>query len=210
MKKLYIDTLPASTSKLISLIQNKNPKFLKLFYLSGGTALSLQIGHRQSEDLDFFSKRPFNPLKIQQELELVGQLKSTQLEKGTLNTFLNSVRLQFLEYQYPLLEKTVEWQNIQLSSVADIACTKLQTIGMRGFKKDFIDLFFILQTYPLKTLFNKMKVKYKKSNYSTVHILKSLLYFKDAEKQPMPRMAKKVGWSQVKSEILKKVKDFSF
>ena len=92
------------------------------------------------------------------------------------------------------------------TAVIDIACTKLQTIGMRGSKKDFIDLYFLLQRYTLKNLLDYTKKKYAESDYSETHILKSLVYFDDADGQPMPRMHKDVSWKQVKDSIIEAVK----
>lgn len=92
------------------------------------------------------------------------------------------------------------------TAVIDIACTKLQTIGMRGSKKDFIDLYFLLQQYTLKDILGYTKKKYAESDYSETHILKSLVFFDDADAQPMPRMHKDVSWEQVKKTIIVAVK----
>lgn len=202
----FPSTLPPHTAQLVSLFKQKNPDFLKLFYLSGGTALSLQLGHRESEDLDFFSQQPFNPQILETELTSLGSLSETELSKGTLNTFFDRVKLQFLEYPYPILEPFVLWEGVSLSSVSDIACTKLQTIGMRGSKKDFIDLYFLLEHYSLTKLLRLTKKKYVASDYSQTHILKSLVYFEDAESQPMPRMHKNVSWDEVKGKLILAVK----
>ncbi len=209
MKKFFSNTLPAKTKKLIKKIQKENPKFLQEFYLSGGTALSLQLGHRESIDLDFFNQNDFDPKQYQPKLENFGKLKDLQLDKNTLNAFLKGVQIKFLGYPYPLLKSTINWKGIKISSVLDIACTKLQTIGMRGNKKDFVDIYFILKKYPLKKLFKMLDKKYQQSDFSRTHILKSLVYFEDAESQPMPKMHKKVKWEKIKKEIEKKVKNFS-
>lgn len=208
MNDLFIQTLPSKTLQLARLFQKEKPEFLDSFYLSGGTALSLHLGHRESEDLDFFSKESFSPLEIENQLVKFGSLAGTEFAKGTLNTFLNEVNLQFLKYAYELLEEMVDWNGVKVSSVIDIACTKLQTIGARRSKKDFVDIYFLLQEYSLSELFEAMKQKYPQVDYSQTHILKSLVYFTDAESQPMPRMHKQVEWSQVKAGILQQVKQF--
>lgn len=210
MTKFYTKTLPPKTKKIIKLFQNKKPKFLKDFYLSGGTGLSLQLGHRESIDLDFFNKNDFDPKQLQQKLEKVGELKDLQLDKNTLNVFLNDVQIQFLGYPYPLLKPTINWKGVKISSIIDIACTKLQTIGMRGSKKDFIDMFFILKKYSLKKLFKNLNKKYTQTDFSQTHILKSLIYFEDAEAQPMPKIHKDVTWEEVKKELTQKTSNFSF
>ncbi|MCG3206237.1 MAG: hypothetical protein KCHDKBKB_02971 [Elusimicrobia bacterium] len=202
----YPQTLPPDTAKLLNLLRQSNPDFLASFYLSGGTALSLQLGHRESEDLDFFSQQPFKPELIEQQLLKYGKLSETELSSGTLNTYLNGVKLQFLHYPYRLLEPVVVWEGVRLSSVIDIACTKLQTVGMRGSRKDFIDIYFLLKQMPLETLLSYTKEKYSESDYSETHILKSLVYFDDAEAQPMPRMHQDISWEQIKKEIITAVK----
>lgn len=202
---IFLNTLPPPTETLIAKIKTLN--FLKKFYLSGGTALSLQIGHRQSNDLDFFTKESFNPEKLQVELNQLGQLKNVEIEKNTLNLYIDGVKLQFLYYPYKLIEKKVIWNDINLSSVLDIACTKLITISSRGGKKDFIDLYVIInQIFSLKKIFTSLSKKYAKINYNKVHLLKSLLYFTDADLQPMPKMLIKLDWKTVKREIVKEVK----
>ena len=207
---IFPQTLPVNTTKLTELLTQKNPSFLREFYLSGGTALALQIGHRQSEDLDFFCAQVFAPSKLEQELLALGSLQNTQLAPGTLNSYLNGVKLQFLHYPYPLLKTNESWNNISLSSVADIACTKMQTVAARGNKKDFIDLYFLLQHYSLTELFELLSKKYTDTNYDQTHILKSLAYFADAEDQPMPRMIKPISWEEVKSGLITQIKHFQF
>jgi len=203
---LYPQILPDHTARLLRLLEIKQSDFLRQFYLSGGTALSLQLGHRESEDLDFFCERSFQPQEIEHQISSLGALTQTELAKGTFNCFLDGVKLQFLEYPYPVLEPFIKWQGVQISSLIDIACTKLQTAGMRGSKKDFVDLFFLLQKYSLETLLTYTKKKYSRVDYSETHILKSLVYFADADGQPMPRMHEKVSWDQVKNGLIAAVK----
>lgn len=205
---MHIETLPVATNILFH--QLSSLPDLKEFYLSGGTALALHIGHRESEDLDFFTQQEFDPQLMQQNLIKIGQIENVELSLNTLNAYLNKVKLQFLYYPYSLLEKPSEWNNIQISSLIDIACTKLITISMRGNKKDFIDLFFVLKEISLIELFNKLESKYTSINYNHSHILKSLIYFDDAENQPMPRMHKQANWSEIKQKITQEVKSYKF
>lgn len=205
---IYTETLPEDTLQLVSLFQDQQPDFLKNFYLSGGTGLSLQIGHRQSEDLDFFIKQSFNPQRLEQSLHSIGQLSNTELFPDTLNTYMGNVKLQFLEYPYLLLEPIQTWNGIQISSILDIACTKLQTVGMRGSKKDFIDLYFLFNIYSLEDLFKATDKKYSSSDYNKAHILKSLVYFADADEQPMPKMIQEITWEQVKEKMITVVRSF--
>lgn len=205
---MHINTLAPKTKTFLSKISDQN--FLNQFYLSGGTALALWQGHRESEDLDFFTETSFDPIRLQSELEKITNLSGLELDKGTLNCHADDVQLQFLHYPYGLLNKPIPWQGINLSSVEDIACTKLLTISSRGSKKDFIDLYFILKEYSLKNLFTLLKNKYPKTDYNQLHILKSLVYFSDAESQPMPRMHVNVSWEQIKDSIISTIKSHQF
>ena len=202
---MHIDILPFKTKKVLHNLNKLN--LINNFYLTGGTALSLQLEHRESEDLDFFNQNTFEPEIIQRQLTAIGKLKEVAIDTGTLNCFLDGVKLQFLYYPYRLLEPKIKWKNIQVSSKLDVACTKLITISSRGSKKDFIDLFFLLKEYDLQNLFEKLKDKYPKIDYNQTHILKSLVYFTEADAQPQPRMHKKVNWQEVKEEIIDKVKN---
>lgn len=204
----YTNTIPRATSLVLDNI--KNMPDIRNFYLTGGTALSLLLGHRESEDLDFFTKNFFEPTLLQQKLLQLGTLENVQIDQGTLNLFMNKVKLQFLYYPYNLLEKLIPWNGINLSSMIDIACTKLITISMRGSKKDFIDLYVILQQITLEELLTKLGEKYTKVQYNYPHILKSLVYFNDADNQPMPRMHRDLSWKDVKDSIVKQVKAFTF
>lgn len=204
----YTNTIPQVTSLVLDNI--KEISDMQNFYLTGGTALALLLGHRESEDLDFFTKNSFQPTLLQQKLLKLGTLENVQIDQGTLNLFMNKVKLQFLYYPYNLLEKLIPWNGINLSSMIDIACTKLITVSMRGSKKDFIDLYVILQQMTLEELFIKLDEKYTKVQYNYPHILKSLVYFNDADDQPMPRMHKDFSWEDVKNSIVKQVKAFTF
>jgi len=121
---------------------------------------------------------------------------------------MDRVKLQFLGYPYPLLEDLVDYRGIKLSSVLDIACTKLQTIGMRGSKKDFVDMYVILQRFTLLQLFGKLETKYRDSEFNIPHILKSLVYFSDAEDQVMPRLHSAIEWGIVKERMVEVVREF--
>ena len=197
--------LPQKTARMFDLLSHT--EFIRNFYLSGGTGLALQLKHRESEDLDFFSRREFVPESIQSQVVKLGKLANVILDKGTLNCVLHGVKLQFLHYPYKLLEKPLTYHNLSISSLLDIACTKLITISSRGNKRDFIDLYFILEHYTLPQLFSALKKKYVAVEYNEVHILKSFVYFTDADKQPMPRMLISVQWKEVKRRTQQVVRE---
>jgi Nucleotidyl transferase AbiEii toxin, Type IV TA system len=116
------------------------------FYLAGGTALALQIGHRISVDFDLFS-----PLAIRRSLfakakETFAPEALTPLvnDRGQLTILVRDVKVTFLTYPFPLIERLVRMNGLSMLSVKEIAATKAYTIGRRGTYKDYVDLYFIV------------------------------------------------------------------
>jgi len=173
--------------------------FLDQFYLVGGTALSLQTGHRISEDLDFFSNEIFDPDELSTNLKITGDCKVIGKSGNTLNMIINDVKVDLIRHDYPLVRPLIEEDRIRFFSKQDIGAAKLNSIINRGVKKDFYDLFFLLKDYPLNELVRYFGVKY--GNEMEFAVLKSLTYFEDAESEPDPVMLIEVSWDEVKNHI---------
>jgi hypothetical protein len=183
----------------------------KGFYLAGGTAVALCFGHRKSIDFDwFFSGKMEEPEKIQQFFEKENiDFQITNMAPGTLHGTIDGVRFSFLEYKYPLLNERIKWENkgVMLASLSDLACMKLSAIAQRGSRKDFVDIYVLLEEqFSLAEIFELYKQKYQKNNIAPV--LYSLSYFDDAEEDPMPEMLREFTWGQVKKEIKRRLKKF--
>jgi hypothetical protein len=178
------------------------------FYLAGGTALAFQLGHRKSIDLDWFSGTKFSNEKIKKQLSLFGTFRLLGEEENTIHGVVAGVRISFFYYGYTPLFPFVKFENINLADERDIAAMKIDAISSRGGKKDFIDIYFLLEKYSLRELIDFFEKKYKDIEYNKLHIFKSLVYFEDAENEPMPRMIKEVEWDVVKKIIADKVKKY--
>jgi Nucleotidyl transferase AbiEii toxin, Type IV TA system len=176
------------------------------FYLAGGTALALHLGHRQSVDFDFFLPEEMNTHEIIENLRTLGTFELFHQSHHTLHGLLEQVRISFFTYQYPLLEELHPYLNLAIADLLDIALMKLEAIAGRGNKKDFIDLYFLLPYFSLTELFAQYPLKYGKPLNNHYHLLKSLVYFKDAELQPMPVMLVNLSWERVKQCIIAEVK----
>jgi len=166
------------------------PLFKKLpsgFYLAGGTALALQIGHRDSIDFDFFINEDIDTDKFFEKLRDIFEshkLVKTQEEKNTLSIILNdSVRLSFMTYKYPIIKPLIIEPYIKIASKEDIACMKLSAISSRATQKDYVDIFFLLKEFTLKELL--VFVKEKLPSLDEDLILKSLVFFDDVEMEPI-------------------------
>jgi predicted nucleotidyltransferase component of viral defense system len=177
------------------------------YYLAGGTALSLHYGHRYSHDLDFFSEHPETSFKIASTLKDLGELEIFQNDEGTFNGRLNEVKLSFFIYPYSPLSPTEDFMGIQIAQIDDIACMKLDAISSRGTKRDFVDLYTICKrTYTLPKIFEMFDRKYAPVKYNRLHIIKSLVYFDDAEQDSMPQMLESTEWVEVKNFFQQEIK----
>ena len=193
---MHEETLYLKTKIALEKVQNEI--ILKNFYLAGGTALALQLGHRKSIDLDFFSQNYPAQEQLLQSLEEYQPVVAQQA-KGTLDVFVYDVKVSFFEYKYPLLENTHPYNQIKLASILDIACMKIAAISQRGTKKDFVDLYVLLQKYTFDEILKAFEKKYTGTSYQKLHILKSLVYFDDAENDPEPDYISPIKWEDVKN-----------
>ena len=177
------------------------------FYLGGGTAAAIQIGHRLSDDLDYFSPNPFSGADCIKRLE-AERIPASKLDpaEGTLHCTKAGTRVTFLHYEYPLLESTRRFKGADLASLLDIALMKITAIASRGLRKDFIDLSFILHELPLQHVLGSFSRKFPLEKLDPYHYLRSLTYFDDAEKDPMPRMLVACDWEEVKAFLEKAIR----
>lgn len=198
--RLHTEIFPEQQCLVFEMLANQD--WLSHFYLAGGTALALQIAHRQSIDFDFFTKAAFNTAEIVQALRVLGKFELFDQTGDTLNGSLNDVKISYFRYDYPLLKGFHTHKKISIANMLDIALMKLEAIAGRGNKKDFIDLYFLLRHFSLSELFQKYPQKYGLEISNHYHLLKSLIYFEDAEKQPMPTMQTQVTWDEIKKRIV--------
>lgn len=200
------EILPPPTRQTLALL--KKSILAQNFYLAGGTGLALQIGHRFSEDLDFFTPDHFNEDVLIQEISTPGEFNLEKKESQTIIAVLNKTKLSFLGYSYPLIDPPQLFEGAPVASIADIACMKIDAIASRGAKRDFIDVYSVAnEIMPLPEILKKFQEKYTSVGFNLVHVKKSLVYFDDAERDPAPRMIRPVDWGKVRSffesEILK-------
>lgn len=183
------------------------------FYLAGGTALALQVFHRKSLDLDFFTAQTFNPEHIINELKLAfgTKVKVRSMEKGTLHADIDGSMVSFLEFIYPLLNKEQKkMYGIKLAGFKDIAAMKLSAIHGRGSKKDFFDVYFILKDlYSLAEIIRFYQRKFSVLKEDISLLLKSLTYFENAEEDPEPLLLKKAGWKEIKEYLTAESTNYS-
>lgn len=174
------------------------------FYLAGGTAVALHLGHRRSVDLDWFTEEfPSDPMRWAQQLRDAGvALTTSSIEEGTLHGSVHGVRVSFLEYRYPLLQPRISWDayEVELAALDDLACMKLSAIAQRGAKKDFVDVYALVREHrPLPALVDRYRQKYDINDVA--HLLYALVYFDDADAERMPDLLWDVDWAAMKESI---------
>jgi len=203
---LRTNTLEKSTLDLLKRLQ-KIP-LLKELRLVGGTALALQLGHRRSIDLDFFGPIDAEGLQIADEMYAAGLEDIVVIRNTrTIKIFIvNKVKVDIVSYRYKWLTSPIEIDDVKLADIKDIAAMKLAAVTNRGTKKDFVDIFFLLQQFTIKQMLELYEQKF--TDGSIFNVIRSLTYFEDAERDIMPEMYIPVDWVQVKQTILEAVIQF--
>ncbi len=205
---MFSETISPDTFRVIEKI--KNHPWLRPYYLAGGTALALHLGHRTSADLDFFSKSNIKEMAMLDHLRAAGDFRLDRMDEGTVVGNLEGVRISFFRYPYKLLDSLVKWNGIHVASIRDISLMKIVAVLQRGSIKDFIDLFFVAREFiTIDILIQELSNKYVGVQFNTNHILRSLCYFEDADKEPMPSMISVCSWPQVKDYFIKEVNRLS-
>lgn len=176
--------------------------FIQDYYLAGGTALALQIGHRVSTDLDWFSTTrqlsEFERRAIDQILQTTGDMEVVSEQDGLLFTRFLGTDVSFIYQHHPLLNPTLIYSGIQLASPVDIGVMKLAAINSRGTRRDFVDVYCLRELASLDELLALSEKKYSDRPSFLAVAARALAYFDDAEQQPMPRMFFPVKWKDVK------------
>jgi predicted nucleotidyltransferase component of viral defense system len=177
------------------------------FYLVGGTALALQLGHRFSVDLDLFTHLPYDKEvlfdSLKQDFDMTIEFSNNVITIG----YINEVKIDLVNVrytpQYPML--TIE--GVRMLDIRDIAAMKLNAIAQRGNKKDFYDMYFLFKNIALADMLTDFETKFKTQN--TYQVLKSLTYFADADEFSDPIVFdKKLTWEKIKTSISKTVNSF--
>ena len=177
------------------------------YYLAGGTALALMEGHRVSVDLDIFTER------IPDSEEVLGLLRGhvpklsvTSVGAGTLYADVLGVQVSVIEYGYRLLGPTVssDSDHLPLAGRDDIAAMKLSAIASRGSRKDFVDLWVLVTRH--RSLAEYLALYREKFEERDVgHVVRSLVHFDDAERDPPLRLLVDIDWEELKTDFQRRV-----
>jgi hypothetical protein len=174
---------------------------LSAFNLAGGTSMALQMGHRESVDLDLFGNCPFEPSEILQSVSVCGKVTILHQTRNILMLNIEGVKVEIVNYQYELLKEPQLTDELRLLSLEDISTMKLAAITGRGKKRDFFDLYFLMQKFSLSEIFGFYRKKYPDGNVWLVS--RSITYFDDADNDLDIKPFDKTSWKAIKNHIVK-------
>jgi len=195
---LFDRVLPGNTSALLALLGQH--KAIQEAYLAGGTALALQLGHRYSFDLDFFTPTPFDEKELINTIQSIGPFKLETLKWRTILGKFTDVKFSIFYYEYPLLFTPHQYNGIRIADAKDIAAMKIAAVADRGTKRDFIDLYIIAKNIvSLEEAIDLYEKKYHNLTQAAIHIHRALSYFDDAEQDDTPKMIERIKWPEVRA-----------
>jgi len=198
---LHLNTIDNTTHQvLLSLIEKT---FLKDFSLVGGTSLSLRYGHRKSIDIDLSSSKEFDPVVLDSLLK-AEYPEYVYRGNNRFMLFCNiaMVKSDIIHHPFTLLSPIETIDNIRMFSVEDIAAMKLFAICKRGTKKDFYDLWMLVQHFTPQQLSGFFVEKYGEDKL--IFLRKSVVYFEEADISDQPEiLIENLSWDIVKKDVYK-------
>lgn len=204
----HFETLPKETRRALDFLSKESWLKIGKWYLAGGTALALQVGNRKSLDLDFFiEEKDFDEKKLITRFLSNKDWETEVEEKNTVYGQLLGAKVSFIAYPFFVPKQKPLWyENIRVLDKIDIAVMKITAISQRGKKRDFFDLYWCAENLePLEEIIKRLKVQYPSVAHNYHHILKSLVYFEDAESDPDPEIYFDADWGKVKRFFTKEI-----
>jgi len=191
------DILTKTQAGLLPLIK----QFSASFYLVGGTALALQLGHRRSIDFDLFTNRPFDNLHLRSLIKKRHIINRILIETKTEFTlFVDNIKITFYHYHYPIKHLISFDKIITMPDPLTIAAMKAFALGHRAKWKDYVDLYFILQQNSIKEIVSKAHEYYTAGEFDEKLFREQLAYHQDLDySEPIEYLP---GFS-VKDKIIK-------
>lgn len=204
----YLNILPLKTKKAFIFLSKQSWLNKSDWYLAGGTALALQTRCRKSIDLDFFSKQKFfDNSELLNNFSGNREWKTIINKKNTIYSELFGAKISFIAYPFFIPKQNfIQYGFIKVLHLIDIAVMKIIAISQRGRKRDFFDLYWCVKNIEsLENLIKRLKIQYPSVAHNYHHILKSLVYFEDAENDPSPEIFFKATWKNIKDYFKKEI-----
>jgi len=205
MAKIFYEILNKDQARIFSKLKFLNEKG---FYLAGGTALALQLKHRTSLDFDFYTRSHFNASQLLDVLKknFPQKIEEVSIAEDTLFVRIDKVASSFFWYQYLLVSPLIKTKGPLLASILDIAAMKLIALTGRAKKRDYIDIFYLLEKVSLEEMFKAARKKY--SLFNPYIVKRALTFFDDVEEENgrIEILDKNFSWKKAKEKIFSEVK----
>lgn len=183
------------------------------FILGGRTGLALQLGHRVSEDFDFFSGKEIAAGLLGETEKCLGEIalpiRVAANNKDELTVFAGETKITFLFYPFPVLLPPVLAGQVPVFCVREIAAMKAYALGRRGTMKDYADLYFILKNGETLKSIAELAAKKYGAVFDTRLFLEQLVYMEDVAEIPMRFLKESVVKSELQRFFEEQVKNFS-
>ena len=206
-KEWHTDVLPVETDRALDFLSHADWLRQSSWYLAGGTALTLHVGHRESLDLDFFTQDKDVDVSLIPSYFAIDIWQTEILREGTLYGKLLGAKVSFI--LYPFFHSRVTphaYGAVRVLAPPDVAVMKIIAISQRGKKRDFVDLYwYALHQEPILNVVRRLSDQYPTVAHDFHHILKSMMYFEDAEIDPMPKIFFDTDWKTVKAYFQKEI-----
>ena len=204
----HLNRLPRATQKALNFLRDQGWLQKSAWYLAGGTALTLQFGHRTSFDLDFFlAKKDFSTVRLLDHFKHE-PWTTTLVKEGTIYGELGGAKISFISYPFFVPARPPHrYGNVRVLDARDIAVMKIVAISQRGRKRDFVDLYwYVMHQERLADIFWRLHKQYPTVKHNYFHILESFTYFADADVDAMPKIFFKASWEEIKKFFRREVK----
>lgn len=163
--------------------------------------MALQLGHRNSIDIDLFTQKDFTPEEMETLLKVKYSFQATLAKANTLLAVVNGIKTDFIKHDYPFIKPPVTEEGITFLSKEDIAAMKFHAIIQSGKRlKDFIDIYYLLEHFSMKQMVEFFSTKYTYSN--PMIALKAVNFFDEIDESiDPPKLLKPLQVAQIKKRI---------
>lgn len=201
---LQVRTIEPRTLELLkSLMQEP---ILTNNFLVGGTSLALQMGHRFSVDLDLFTHKPFEAEELFESLRERYSVEPLTVTNAIFIVVVNGIKVDCVRFKYPFAFPILNTEGVRMADIRDIAPMKLDAVTKRGSKKDFFDMYYLFERFSPLQILDWYTQMFQHS--TSLHVIRSLTYFEDAEETESPVVFdKRITWAAVKKRMVEVVKE---
>ena len=202
---MHSEILSPNQQELLPLLK----VFKKEFYLVGGTAVALYIGHRRSIDFDLFKFAPIKPKSLVTKISESGfSYDVTRRVTEQLNVTIHNVKFTFYEYPFQIESPTSFEGVLRMPTIVDLAAMKAYALGRRSKWKDYVDLYFILkEMYTIKQISDRASVIFDQL-FSQKLFRAQLSFFTDIDySEPIEYLGTPIPEKEIKEFLTEKAID---